>query len=107
LNGEGHNNGNMCIDGDFIIKLTYLCDIFEKLNSLNTSLQGKETYILKLYDKIVDFIKKIDLRKRKLTEKNVFLNDLELPMSSITILSKHLMTLKTHFMKYFPEEIKQ
>jgi len=27
-------------------------------------------------------------------------------MNSMTIFSEHLMTLKTHFMKYFPEEIK-
>jgi len=41
----------MIIDSDFVIKLAYLCDIFEKLNSLNISLQGNETHILQLYDK--------------------------------------------------------
>jgi len=68
LNGEGHNNGNIFTNSDFIIKLAYLCNIFEKLNSLNTSLQGKETHILQLYDQLVAFIKKIDLWKRKLSE---------------------------------------
>jgi len=32
LNGEGHNNGNMFVDSNFIIKLAYLCDILKKLN---------------------------------------------------------------------------
>jgi hypothetical protein len=60
-NGEGYNNSEMFVDSDFVIKLAYLCDIFEKFNSLNISLQGKETHILQLYDKIVAFIKKINL----------------------------------------------
>jgi len=64
---------------------------------------------------VVAFIKKIDLWQRKLTEENdkttcfpllkSFLqnNDLE----SLTIISDQLITLKNHFVKYFPEEIKQ
>ncbi|XP_008189601.1 zinc finger BED domain-containing protein 5-like, partial [Acyrthosiphon pisum] len=79
----------------------------------------KETHILQLYDKIVAFIKKINLWKRKLTEENgkttcfpilkYFLgeNDLELPLSLKTIFLEHLTNLETHFMKYFPEEMKQ
>jgi hypothetical protein len=118
LNGEGYNNSEMFVDSDFVIKLAYLCDIFEKFNSFNISLQGKETHILQLYDKIVAFIKKINLWKRKLTEENgkticfpllkYFLgeNDLELPMSLKTIFLEHLTNLETHFMKYFPEEMK-
>jgi len=35
----------MFVDSEFGIKLAYLCDIFEKLNSLNISLQGKEIHI--------------------------------------------------------------
>lgn len=70
LSEEGHNDFNKFIDSDFVIKLAYLCDIFEKLNILNTSLQGKETHILQLYDKVVAFIKKIELWQRKLTEEN-------------------------------------
>ncbi|KAL4107816.1 hypothetical protein QTP88_018103 [Uroleucon formosanum] len=117
LNGEGYNNSEIFVDSDFVIKLAHLCNIFEKLNSLNISLQGKEIHILQLYDKIV--IKKINLWKRKLTEENgkttcfpllkYFLgkNDLELPMSLKTIFLEHLTDHETHFMKYFPEEMKQ
>jgi hypothetical protein len=119
LNGERYNNSEMFVDSNFVIKLAYLCDIFEKLNSLNISLQGKETHILQLYDKIVAFIKKINLWKRKLTEENgkttcfpllkYFLgeNELKLPMSLKTIFLEHLKNLETHFMKYFPEVMKQ
>jgi hypothetical protein len=79
----------------------------------------KQTYILQLYDKIVTFIKKINLWKRKLTEENgkitcfpllkYFLgeNDFKLPMSLKTIFLEHLTNLETHFMKYFLEEMKQ
>jgi hypothetical protein len=38
LNGEGYNNSEMFFDSDFVIKLAYLCDIFEKLNSFNSLL---------------------------------------------------------------------
>jgi len=66
----------------------------------------------------VAFIKKINLWKRKLTKENgkttcfpllkYFLgeNDLELPLSLKTIFLEHLTNLETHFMKYFPEEMK-
>ncbi|KAL4099012.1 hypothetical protein QTP88_023513 [Uroleucon formosanum] len=119
LSEEGHNDFNKFINIDFVIKLAYLCDIFEKLNIHNTSLQGKETHILQLYDKVVAFIKKIDLWQRKLTEENgkttcfsllkSFFedNDLELTMNSLKIISDHLMTLKNHFEKYFPDDIVQ
>jgi hypothetical protein len=70
LSEEGQNDFNKFIDSDFVIKLAYLCDIIEKLNILNTSLQGKETHILQLYDKVVAFIKNIDLWQRKLIEEN-------------------------------------
>lgn len=69
-NEEAHNYLNYFIDSDFVIKFTYLCDIFEKLNLFNISLQSKETHILKLYNKVVVFIKKVDLRQKKLTEGN-------------------------------------
>lgn len=45
LKEEGHKYANEFSDENFLIKLTYLCDIFEKLNTLNTSLQGNNTHI--------------------------------------------------------------
>jgi len=42
---------------NFLIKLAYLCGIFEKLNTLNISLQGNNTHILNSMDKMTAFIK--------------------------------------------------
>jgi len=47
---------------DFILKLTYLADIFSKLNELNLYLQGtKGTDIFVVHEKIRGFIKKLTL----------------------------------------------
>ena len=45
----------------FLTQLAYLCDIFLKLNQLNISLQGKETHLLQLHDKITAFKRKLQL----------------------------------------------
>ena len=50
-------------DGVFQFKLAYLCDIFEKLNQLNILLQGKDTHILQLYDKLTAFKRNYDYGK--------------------------------------------
>lgn len=50
----------------FFIKLEYLCDIFEKLNSLNHSLQGKDMHLLKATEKISAFIKKTRTMEKKI-----------------------------------------
>lgn len=48
-------------DTDFLTKLSYLSDIFSKLNILNKSLQGNETHIFELFDKITAFQRKLVL----------------------------------------------
>ncbi len=45
----------------WLAQLAYLADIFIKMNELNMSLQGKDTNILNLYDKVAGFQKKIEL----------------------------------------------
>ena len=47
----------------WLVILAYMADIFEKLNILSTSLQGPNTHILLLNDKICAFIKKLELWK--------------------------------------------
>lgn len=66
LKEEGHKYANEFSDEIFLIKLGYLCDIFEKLNALNTSLQGNNTHILKSMDKMTAFIKKLKLWRRQM-----------------------------------------
>ena len=43
----------------FLTQLAYPCDILAKLNQLNVSLQGKDTYLLQLHDKITAFQRKL------------------------------------------------
>src|SRR6185437_10992180 len=51
------NIGNV----EWLAKLAYLADIFEKLNVLNLSLQGKDKTILEVSDKVMGFVKKLRL----------------------------------------------
>ncbi|XP_025404731.1 zinc finger BED domain-containing protein 5-like [Sipha flava] len=77
LSEEGPNDFNNFIDSDFVIKLAKL-----------TEENGKTTCFSLLKSFLEDY-------------------DLELPMNSLKIISDHLMTLKNHFEKYFPENIVQ
>ncbi|XP_042896432.1 protein FAM200A-like [Parasteatoda tepidariorum] len=59
---ENHiEDGNMFRDDNFIVKLTYLVDIFEKLSVLNKSMQGPQLHLLIQKDKVQAFIKKVEL----------------------------------------------
>lgn len=52
------------MDEEFILKLTYLADIFSKLNELNLYLQGSNgSDIFAVHDKIRAFMKKLLLWK--------------------------------------------
>ena len=46
-------------DEKWVLKLAYLCDIFNLLNELNLSLQGKMTAVFKLADKVAAFKDKL------------------------------------------------
>ncbi|XP_008186759.1 zinc finger BED domain-containing protein 5-like [Acyrthosiphon pisum] len=74
------------------VKARFFQKLCEEMGAEHTTLlfYCKETHILQLYDKIVAFIKKIN---SSLSLKTIFL--------------EHLTNLETHFMKYFPEEMKQ
>jgi hypothetical protein len=53
------------------ILLAYFSDIFEKYNTLNTSMQGNDTNIIAVTDKVKAFIGKLGLWVRKLEEKSL------------------------------------
>ncbi|KAL4101100.1 hypothetical protein QTP88_012347 [Uroleucon formosanum] len=91
---EGHKHASEFSNKKFLIKLAYLCDIFNKLNSLNTSLQGKNMHLLKSMEKISAFIKKLKLWRRKMNEGT--------NMKSIFV--DHLSQLVIWFEKYFQNE---
>ena len=48
-------------DTEWITKLAYLCDIFNLLNQLNLSLQGRMTTVFKSADKVAAFKAKLEL----------------------------------------------
>lgn len=57
-------------DDNFIFKLTYLVDIFEKLSVLNKSMQGPQMHLLIQKDKVKAFIKKSRDTEIKFAKKN-------------------------------------
>ena len=58
LKEENHALASVFEDEIFLTQLAYLCDIFEKLNRLNLSLQEKDIHLLQLHGKITAFKKK-------------------------------------------------
>ncbi|GFV09835.1 zinc finger BED domain-containing protein 5 [Trichonephila clavipes] len=58
-------------DGLFLMKLSHLVDIFEKLNILNLQLQGSNVHMFDTSDKINAFCRKLELWSRNLKQKNL------------------------------------
>uniref|UniRef100_A0A8C3AQM9 Uncharacterized protein n=1 Tax=Cyclopterus lumpus TaxID=8103 RepID=A0A8C3AQM9_CYCLU len=76
---------------DWLAKLCYLADVFSKLKELNVSLQGKDTSILNLYDKVGGFLKKAELE------------DVDrAPIKSVIV--GHLTNLIQDFHSFFPDK---
>ncbi|CAI6344305.1 unnamed protein product [Macrosiphum euphorbiae] len=102
-------------DVKFILKLTYLADIFSKLNELNLYLQGIGGDIFSVHDKIRAFMKKLLLWKNNIENKIfdcfesfsnfIIENQIEVDDSIITSISDHLQTLKDNFDSYFLSEM--
>ena len=49
---EKHTSAESFQKTDFLLRFSYLCDIFEKLNKFNVNMQGNDANILKLSDNI-------------------------------------------------------
>lgn len=58
---SGHKLSSNFQDAFWLAKLAYLCDIFDKLNSLNLSLQGPEKTTVDTSSSIAAFFKKLEL----------------------------------------------
>ncbi|XP_068228064.1 zinc finger BED domain-containing protein 5-like [Palaemon carinicauda] len=86
-------------------KLCYLADIFEHLNKVNTSLQGKNENMLTSSDKIKDLLEKIKFWKYKVSYGNadMFQKTAETKYTDIiTLIKEHLEILELNIEKYFP-----
>ena len=113
---QEHNTdlASLVVDEIWLGKLTYLADMFNLLNQLNLSLQGRDANILLSQNKITAFIKKLNIWKARISDNvvNMFpvlcdyiankpLIDKELIFSDI---EQHLKLLSEHFRKYFLKE---
>ncbi|VVC43270.1 Hypothetical protein CINCED_3A006807 [Cinara cedri] len=96
---------------EFIHGLTYLTDIFNHLNEVNTSIQGREVIIMDASEKMNAFVSKIPLWKRRLQSENLAnfptldhelsQNNIVLSGSIRTQICEHLDVLENSFGDYF------
>ncbi|KAL4148803.1 hypothetical protein QTP88_002956 [Uroleucon formosanum] len=92
--------------------MAYLADIFNSLNSLNISLQGKEDNIFHTEDNIEAMLKKLELWRKRALQNNfnhfptlyafIESSDEVFPQDTKDIIIEHLQILKHSFRKYFP-----
>jgi hypothetical protein len=99
-------------------QIAYLVDIFGLLNQLNISLEGHNSCIIDLYDKIKYFQKKVDLWLSKLKGKKTYMfpilaarleesnSDTGLNEIFILEIKVHFLCLKEELSRYFPEKNK-
>ena len=116
LQSERHSSAESFQQTDFLLKFSYLCDIFEKLNKLNVSMQGNDANVLELSDKIKAFIRKISLWRVDVSDNSgheyfAFLNSMLADLSIISLplvvsntASDHLNRLETNFKQYFTSD---
>ncbi|XP_077175804.1 SCAN domain-containing protein 3-like isoform X2 [Paroedura picta] len=97
-------------DEEWVAKLAYLCDIFNLLNELNLSLQGKMTTVFKLADKVAAFKAKLDFWGQRVNRGiyDMFptlagiLGETETEPSFSQLVHNHLSLLLKEFERYFP-----
>jgi hypothetical protein len=98
-------------DSEWIARLAYLSCIFDKLNMLNLSLQGLNTNILTLSDKVNAFTKKLQrwaVRAESgdfemFSELREFLEEEDVNVNSLKAsINVHLQSLLEKFHQYFP-----
>ena len=98
---------------------------FFKLNQINISLQGKDSHLLQLHDKITTFKRKLQLWKTDLLINNEQCDSFSLLKSHLnsksgnlslqntdecdmkTVICSHLVALVSHFEKYFSEDMEK
>ena len=103
-------------NNEWISKLCYLCDILERLNALNLSLQGKDSNIMDFIDKLSAFQAMLELWRIKIINGRItvfshlssFVEDCETSISESlqNDIATHLQSLKEEFSRYFPETTK-
>lgn len=103
---------NLFNNFEWLCTVAYLADIFNSLNSLNISLQGKEDNIFHTEDNIEAMLKKLELWRKRALQNNfnhfptlyafIESSDEVFPQDTKDIIIEHLQILKHSFRKYFP-----
>ncbi|KAL4136046.1 hypothetical protein QTP88_007615 [Uroleucon formosanum] len=87
-------------------KVSFLIDIFEHLNKLNTSMQGRNENILTSTDKIMAFNEKLTMWKNQVDQKKLTMFprtvERDVDASLVSLISESIMLLKDKMTKYFP-----
>ncbi|KAL4103483.1 hypothetical protein QTP88_018859 [Uroleucon formosanum] len=87
-------------------KVSFLTDIFEHLNKLNTSVQGCNENILTSTDKIMAFNEKLTLWKTQVDQKKLTMfprtAERDVYARLVSLISESIMLLKDKMTKYFP-----
>uniref|UniRef100_A0A3B4V8C9 HAT C-terminal dimerisation domain-containing protein n=1 Tax=Seriola dumerili TaxID=41447 RepID=A0A3B4V8C9_SERDU len=100
-------------DQKWVASLAYLASIFDKLNSLNLSLQGPNTNVLILSDKITAFKRKLERWAVRVEGGSVdmfpelddFMDSYDITIQAMKgIIASHLRSLLENFNKYFPSD---
>ena len=102
------------VDDCFCVKLAYLSDVFNQLSQPNLSMQGRNSSLFLVADKIEGFKKKRGFWKKKVSNKRYemfpllienFKASLHVDITEITI--QHPSQLSIKFDLYFPEDLQQ
>ncbi|XP_024145995.1 zinc finger BED domain-containing protein 5 [Oryzias melastigma] len=110
LEGEENELAPKFNNNKFVMKLAYLSDMFQKLNELNLQMQGSNTHLPHLADKITSFTRKLEMWEQQVTEGNIdsfeklksFIEVNKLQNTVIPCMKAHISALQKHFQRYFP-----
>ncbi|XP_022168388.1 zinc finger BED domain-containing protein 5-like isoform X2 [Myzus persicae] len=92
-------------DDIWCVKMAYLADIFNYLNSVNAGMQGKNENILTPTDKLLTIKKNISFWRTRIIQKNTvdMFPSIKNNNEIIPIITEHLALLEEKIKKYFPE----
>lgn len=111
LSEQNHDMKHLFNDEEWLSRLAYLADIFDRLNILNMGLQGPSTTVFTTNDKISSFKKKLVLFRSQALDKDFSAfptlaavleeNDISLKQQVTDDITNHIEALQTSFDKYF------
>ena len=102
LQQEKNQLADYLSETEFLLKLAYVCDIFDKLNKLNLSMQDAHKNVLDISNKITAFAKKLSLWKEDIA--NVSRGSQYFPFFS-NLLQKKSMILPSDLRSMFVQHL--